>query len=120
MLFRSTALPTFSGNVSDLDAGDDYLTVTNPANQTTQTLNVTSETGIVTANGKPSQLLNLIEGTVVRVDADRVTEGSLQESPSYLMSPRSRLEGRNLERRRCCTFRDARSTLSFSTRRTYR
>ena len=69
-----------------------------------------------------------------------MTEGSLQESPSYLMSPRSRLEGRNLginassgkrrlnlaasepcrslrQRRRCCTFRDARLTLSFSTRR---
>ena len=61
---------TFSGNVSDLDAGDGYLTVTNPANQTTQTFKVTSETVIVTADGKPSQLLNLIEGTVVRVDAD--------------------------------------------------
>jgi hypothetical protein len=47
---------TFSGNVSDLDAGDGYLTVTNPADQTTQTFKVTSETVIVTAEGKPSQL----------------------------------------------------------------
>ena len=60
----------FSGNVSDLDAGNGYLTVTNPADQTTQTFKVTSETVIVTADGKPSQLLNLIEGTVVTVDAD--------------------------------------------------
>ena len=61
---------TFSGIVSDLDAVEGYVTVTNPANQTTQTFKVTSETVIVTADGKPSQLLNLIEGTVVRVDAD--------------------------------------------------
>ena len=60
----------FSGNVSDLDAGNGYLTVTNPADQTTQTFKVTSETVIVTADGKPSQLLNLIEGTAVTVDAD--------------------------------------------------
>ena len=56
---------TFSGKVSDLDAGNGYLTVTNPANQTTQTFKVVSETVIVTADGKPSQLLNLIEGTLV-------------------------------------------------------
>ena len=61
---------TFSGNVSDLDAGDGYLTVTDPANQTTQTFKVTCETVTVTADGKQSQLLNLIEGTIVRVDAD--------------------------------------------------
>ncbi|MGA7392823.1 MAG: hypothetical protein WBV90_14510 [Terrimicrobiaceae bacterium] len=61
---------TFSGTVSDLDAGNGYLTVTNPAGQTTQTFKVTSETVIVTADGKSSQLLNLIEGTVVTVDAD--------------------------------------------------
>jgi Domain of unknown function (DUF5666) len=61
---------TYSGTVSDLDAADGYLTVTNPANQTTQTFKVTPETVIVTADGKPSQLLNLIEGTRVAVDAD--------------------------------------------------
>ena len=61
---------TFTGEVSDLDAGNGYLTVTNPANQTTQTFKVISETVIVTADGKPSQLLNLIEGTLVAVDAD--------------------------------------------------
>jgi len=61
---------TFSGEVSDLDAGNGYLTVTNPANQTTQTFKVISETVIVTADGKPSQLLNLIEGTLVAVDVD--------------------------------------------------
>jgi hypothetical protein len=61
---------TFSGKVSDLDAGNGYLTVTNPANQTTQTFKVISETVIVTADGKPSQLLSLIEGTLVAVDVD--------------------------------------------------
>jgi hypothetical protein len=61
---------TFRGEVSDLDAGNGYLTVTNPANQTTQTFKVISETVIVTADGKPSQLLNLIEGTLVAVDVD--------------------------------------------------
>lgn len=61
---------SFSGKVSDLDAGNGYLTVTNPANQTTQTFKVLSETVIVTADGKPSQLLNLIEGTLVAVDVD--------------------------------------------------
>ncbi|MFZ0709216.1 MAG: hypothetical protein WAM53_04180 [Terrimicrobiaceae bacterium] len=61
---------TFSGKVSDLDAGNGYLTVTNAADQTTQTFKVISDTVIVTAEGKPSQLLNLIEGTLVAVDAD--------------------------------------------------
>lgn len=61
---------SFSGAVSDLDAGNGYLTVTNPANQTTQTFKVLSETAIVTAEGKPSQLLSLIEGTLVSVDVD--------------------------------------------------
>ena len=61
---------SYSGKVSDLDAGNGYLTVTNPANQTTQTFKVLSQTVIVTADGKPSQLLNLIEGTAVTVDAD--------------------------------------------------
>ena len=58
---------TFSGKVSDLDAGNGYMTVTNPADQTTQTFKVVSQTVIVTADGKPSQLLNLIEGTFVGV-----------------------------------------------------
>ena len=83
------------GEVSDLDAGNGYLTVTNPANQTTQTFKVISETVIVTADGKPSQLLNLIEGTLVAVDVIRVTESSVQKSPSCLMS-RSRPDGRSL------------------------
>jgi hypothetical protein len=61
---------TFSGKVSDLDAGNGYLSVTNPANQTTQTFKVLSETVIVNVDGKPSQLLNLIEGTLVAVVVD--------------------------------------------------
>ncbi|MGA7212716.1 MAG: hypothetical protein WCE49_16255 [Terrimicrobiaceae bacterium] len=61
---------SFNGKVSDLDAGNGYLTVTNAADQTTQTFKVISDTVIVTAEGKPSQLLNLIEGTLVAVDAD--------------------------------------------------
>ncbi|HEU4679900.1 MAG TPA: DUF5666 domain-containing protein [Terrimicrobiaceae bacterium] len=61
---------TFNGKVSDLDAGDGYLTVTSEANQTTQTFKVTSETTIVGADGKAAQLLDLIEGTLVAVEAD--------------------------------------------------
>jgi hypothetical protein len=59
---------TFTGKVSDLDAGNGYLTVTSQANETTQTFKVISETIIVGADGKPGQLLNLIEGTAVAVD----------------------------------------------------
>jgi hypothetical protein len=51
-------------------AGNGYLSVTNPANQTTQTFKVLSETVIVNVDGKPSQLLNLIEGTLVAVVVD--------------------------------------------------
>jgi hypothetical protein len=61
---------TFSGKVSDLDAGNGYLTVTSRADQTTQTFRVISETVIVNSAGQPSQLLNLIEGTLVAVDPD--------------------------------------------------
>ncbi|HET7238196.1 MAG TPA: hypothetical protein VFI76_04175, partial [Terrimicrobiaceae bacterium] len=47
-----------------------YLTVTSEANQTTQTFKVTSKTAIVGADGKAAQLLDLIEGTLVAVEAD--------------------------------------------------
>ena len=70
VLCLSAYAGTYSGKVSDLDAGNGYLTVTNPDNQTTQTFKVTSETIILTSDGKPSQLLDLIEGTRVAVDAD--------------------------------------------------
>jgi hypothetical protein len=59
---------SFSGKVSDLDAGNGYLTVTNPAKQKTQTFKVVSETLIFDADGKPSQLLNLVEGTLVSIE----------------------------------------------------
>ena len=57
-----------SGQVSDLDAGNGYLTVTSPAKQETQTFKVVSETLISDADGKPSQLLNLVEGTLVSIE----------------------------------------------------
>jgi hypothetical protein len=66
----NTYADTFRGEVSDLDAGNGYLTVTNPAKEMTKTFKVMSETAIATSDGKPSQLLNLIEGTLVVVDAD--------------------------------------------------
>ena len=59
---------TFTGKVSDLDAGDGYVTVTSQAKETTQTFKVISDTVILGADGKPGQLLNLIEGTAVVVD----------------------------------------------------
>jgi hypothetical protein len=61
---------TFNGKVSDLDAGNGFLTVTSDASQTTQTFKVTSQTAIVGADGKSGQLLDLIEGTLVAVEAD--------------------------------------------------
>ena len=93
VLCLSAYAGTYSGKVSDLDAGNDYLTVTNPDNQTTQTFKVTSETIILTLDGKPSQLLDLIEGTRVAVDADPVPEKSLPRSPSWLMHPLNRPNG---------------------------
>ena len=61
---------TFGGKVSDLDAGNGYLTVTSRADQTTQTFRVIAETVIVSSGGQPVQLLDLIEGTLVAVDPD--------------------------------------------------
>jgi hypothetical protein len=83
VLCLSTYAGTYSGTVSDLDAGNGYLTVTNPDHQTTQTFKVTSETIIVTSDGKPSQLLDLIEGTRVAVDADPGT-GEIAEKITVL------------------------------------
>ncbi|HEY6676691.1 MAG TPA: hypothetical protein VIZ87_07870 [Terrimicrobium sp.] len=83
VLCLSTYAGTYSGTVSDLDAGNGYLTVTNPDHQTTQTFKVTSETIIVTSDGKPSQLLDLIEGTRVAVDADPGT-GKIAEKITVL------------------------------------
>jgi hypothetical protein len=53
-----------------LSGGNSYLTVTNPANETTKTFKVTSEIAIAISDGKSSQSLNLIEGTLVAVDVD--------------------------------------------------
>jgi hypothetical protein len=77
---------TFTGNVSDLDAGNGYLTVTSAASQTTQSFKVTSETVIVNADGKASQLLDLIEGTLVAVDVDP-GDGKLAAKVTVLPNP---------------------------------
>ncbi|HEY5811647.1 MAG TPA: hypothetical protein VIT23_03220 [Terrimicrobiaceae bacterium] len=69
-LVLSAVAATFNGEVSDLDAGNGYLSVTNKAAESTQTFKVTSETVILGADGKPSQLLNLIEGTAVAIDVE--------------------------------------------------
>jgi hypothetical protein len=77
---------TFNGKVSDLDAGNGYLAVTSLANQTTQTFKVTSQTAIVNADGKPGQLLDLIEGTPVAVDVDP-GDGKLAAKIAVLPNP---------------------------------
>ena len=47
-----------------------YRIVTKPAYGTKKTFKVTSVTAVATPDGKPSQLLNLIGGTLVVVGAD--------------------------------------------------
>jgi hypothetical protein len=77
---------TFTDNVSDLDAGNGYLTVTSDAKQTTQTFKLTSERAIVSADGKPGQLLDLIKGISVVVDADP-GDGKLAAKITVLPNP---------------------------------
>jgi hypothetical protein len=69
-LIVTASAGTFTAKVFDLDAGNGYLTVTSPANQTTQTFKITSGTVILNANGKPGQLLSLIEGTPAAGDVE--------------------------------------------------
>jgi len=77
---------TFTGNASDLEAGNGCLTVASAANQTTQTFKVTSQAAIVNADGKPGQLLDLIEGTSVAVDGDP-GDGKLVAKIAVLPNP---------------------------------
>ncbi len=70
VLATTTFADTFSGKVSDLDAGNGLLTVTSKVDQSTKVFKVSSDTVIIGADGKPSQLMNLIERTHVTVEAD--------------------------------------------------
>lgn len=71
LVLAATALAgTFSGKVSDLDAGNGLLTVTSDVDQSTKVFKVTDDTAIIGPDGKPSQLMNLIEKTRVQVEAD--------------------------------------------------
>ena len=65
----TTFADTFSGKVSDLDAGNGLLTVTSKVAESTKVFKVTPETVIVGSDGKPSQLMNLIERTYVSIEA---------------------------------------------------
>lgn len=69
-LVATTFADTYSGKVSDLDAGNGLLTVTSEADESTKVFKVSVETSIVGADGKPSQLMNLIENTRVKIEAD--------------------------------------------------
>ncbi|MFZ4682864.1 MAG: hypothetical protein ACOYMS_10195 [Terrimicrobiaceae bacterium] len=69
-LVATTFADTFGGTVSDLDAGNALLTVTSSVDQSTKVFKVTGDTVIIGPDGKPSQLMNLIETTVVTVEAD--------------------------------------------------
>ncbi|MEI6338664.1 MAG: hypothetical protein WCQ57_08805 [Verrucomicrobiota bacterium] len=70
VLVTTTFADTFSGKVSDLDAGNALLTVTSKVAQSTKVFTITPQTVIVGADGKPSQLMNLIERTYVTIEAD--------------------------------------------------
>ncbi|HRJ71367.1 MAG TPA: hypothetical protein PLS03_04045 [Terrimicrobiaceae bacterium] len=61
---------TYTGKVSDLDAADGRLTVTSEVDESSKEFKVSTDTVIVDADGKPSQLLNLVETTRVQVEAD--------------------------------------------------
>ena len=69
-LVATTFADTFSGTVSDLDAGNALLTVTSNVDQSTRVFKVSTDTVIIGPDGKPSQLMNLVETTVVTVEAD--------------------------------------------------
>lgn len=69
-LVSNSLADTFTGKVSDLDAGNGLLSVTSDVDQSTKTFKVSAETTIVGPDGKPSQLMNLIETTRVKVEAD--------------------------------------------------
>ena len=69
-LVATTLADTFGGKVSDLDAGNGLLTVTSNVDESTRVFKVTGDTVIIGPDGKPSQLMNLIETTLVTVEAD--------------------------------------------------
>ncbi len=69
-LVATTLADTFSGKVSDLDAGNALLSVTSKVDESTKVFKITPQTVILGADGKPSQLMNLIERTWVTVEAD--------------------------------------------------
>jgi len=69
-LVATSLADTFTGKVADLDAGNGLISVTSDVDQSTKTFKVSAETTIVGPDGKPSQLMNLIETTRVSVEAD--------------------------------------------------
>ena len=75
----------FQGKVSDMDAGGGYLTVNSSAKQKTETFKVTAETVIVGPDGKPSELMKLVEGTLVNVEA--AGEGKVARKITVVPSP---------------------------------
>lgn len=60
----------YTGKVSDDDPADGILTVTSEVAESTKEFKVSAETPIVGADGKPSQLMNLISGTRVKIEVD--------------------------------------------------
>lgn len=61
---------TFTGVVNDDDPADGQLTVTSEVDESSKEFQVSAETPIIGADGKPSQLMNLITGTRVKIEVD--------------------------------------------------
>lgn len=69
-LVATTFADVYTGKVNDDDPADGILTVTSEVDESTKEFQVSAETSIVGADGKPSQLMNLISGTRVTIDVD--------------------------------------------------
>lgn len=75
----------FVGKVTDQDAGGGYLQVTSSADQTSKTFKVNDETVIVNADGTPSEMLKLIETTLVKVES--TGQGNLATKITVIPQP---------------------------------
>jgi|GEM_PF-1653541 len=69
-LVATTFADVYTGKVNDDDPADGILTVTSEVDESTKEFHVSAETLILGADGKPSQLMNLITGTRVTLEVD--------------------------------------------------
>lgn len=69
-LVATTFADVYTGKVNDDDPADGMLTVTSEVDESTKDFQVSAGTPIVGADGKASQLMNLITGTRVTIEVD--------------------------------------------------